>query len=91
MSPKVCPRCGKEWLSTSRNITIWRCVCGMEYRHELNEYRIYIDGKKGPSLWWESDGKRCTLYPRGDEEEISLPYLPFTVSKEDIDKYLMLI
>ena len=79
-----CPRCGKDW---TRGVTIWQCVCGLQYRRELNEYRLPFDAAKS-SLWWENN-HTCTYYSSG--KEIILPYLPFTVSIEDIQKYLVLI
>jgi hypothetical protein len=86
MIPDLCPRCGNEW---SRGITIWQCKCGLQYRYELDEYRLPLGGML--SLWWESDHKTCTFYYGRNEGVITLPYLPLTITKEDLEKLLALI
>jgi hypothetical protein len=88
MIPDLCPRCGNEW---SRGIVIWQSACGLQYRHGLDEYRLPLGASSRTSLWWESDHKTCSLYYGRDEGTITLPYLPFTVSREDIEKWLVLV
>ena len=86
----VCPRCGKEWKDHEQRINSLpsraNTVCRLVYLYQLNEFVMRIDGN---DLYWESDGKSCTYY--SPSKTIRLPYLPFTITLEDLAKYLILL
>ena len=88
LMPEVCPRCNKPWDATDQFGVGYTSVCGLRFITPVGVFKLHLGS--GAVLYWEDDHS-CTLYPSRDMLGIILPWLPFTVSKEDIEKYLVLI
>jgi hypothetical protein len=80
----ICPRCKSEWDVNS--VAPQRC-----YKCKMYLYRQLLDWRCSESEWitWMFDIKKCLLDQSGKETE--LPYLPYDVSIETLNKYLILL
>jgi hypothetical protein len=86
-----CPRCGDKWEDMD-NIRV--SGCGLRWRPHFDEYSLsfgidHIDTNHD-TLYWDED-VLCRFYRAGSYMGIDLPWLPFTITKEDLEKYLVLI
>lgn len=93
-----CPRCGGKW---DRDV-----YKGTKAFYEgLNVcladgcYMRYRDGKSGNDealyiynwLCWHLETHQCTVYILSSGKSFVMPWLPYNVSREEVNKYLILI
>ena len=81
MHTKACPRCNKK--NTAQLFHGHQCSCGMyAYIGNPGFYRIQLRGDLWMLYWF---GDLCQY--RG----IKLPFLPYTITLSQLEKYLVLI
>ena len=87
--PGQCPRCNSDWL----NVTwfVLRCKCGLEYFKHLAHFYFYT--KRVVIRWYPTSGYSTVATCTGStySGQVRLPLLPFTVTEDDLFKYMMLI
>lgn len=86
-----CPRCNGEW---NRQGLYDRCTCGMSCAFEWGE--LHISFGADTNLYWDgiSPTHDCTLYVSINGKTqygVDLPWLPFTITREELAKYLLLV
>lgn len=84
----VCPRCDEVWSFTSEAYR--RCdTCGMREGHPQYAAVYHILELDNATIYW--DHQHCVCKVKGKQDTIQLPRLSLKVSKEELDKYLVLV
>lgn len=99
----MCPRCNANTMREMAQVDTMCCgVCGIEFQPnaEFWRYTMLRNGMKVYVYWFSKNwvggnGNTSRLYAQVDNykwtSSASLPLLPYTISQEDIEKYLMLM
>ena len=96
----VCPRCNSPWSnqpSSRSGVSGWRYCssnCGMQintYGEDAGDDCIILSFGRKYAISWANYRETCFVFTNTSNDCLILPMLPFDITLDQLEKYLMLM
>lgn len=95
---EVCPRCQGEWKEqddSNSHYNRYCAPCYLLYNPENGDLELNLYDERDGELCWYADEHECRYWyvgettPSSHADSVMLPWLPYTITQDELEMYLV--